>query len=140
MNGTRSKVLSHSRSLRLRSQVIIGVLSGLALIGGCSEFQSPSLDQAVHQPFGNAAPFKRGTTKAEILQEWGPPASVVNKGLDELGNVREEWIYIGMLPGLPIDQEYISRTKHLFFEGDNMVRWTTEPRPGSTPPANPPQQ
>ena len=94
--------------------------------------ESVSMKQAMHSPLGTGAPFTLGTTKAEITEEWGSPASVVLQGVDELGNAKEEWIYTGMLPGLPLDQEYLSRTKHLYFVGDHMVRWKTEPQPGTT--------
>jgi len=89
--------------------------------------QTPTAEEAMRHPFGTGAPFTLGTTKAEILDWWGHPATVIPMGVDELGNIKEEWIYTGMLPGLPIDQEYISRTKHLYFEGNNLVRWKTEP-------------
>ena len=67
-----------------------------------------------------------GTHKAEVLEAWGRPDYVVAKGADELGSPREEWIYHGRVPGLPVDYEYVSRTKHLFFEGDSLVRCGTD--------------
>lgn len=73
-------------------------------------------------PFGTGAAFQRGTSKAEIRAAWGEPDHVVNHGVDELGNTKEEWIYTGRLPRLPIDYKYVSRTKHLTFEGENLIR------------------
>lgn len=75
-----------------------------------------------------------GTTKAQVREEWGEPAGIVALGVDELGSIREEWIYHGWLPGLPFDHEYIARTKHLYFEGGNLVRWKEEAPPSPEEP------
>jgi len=117
----------------LRRPSIIGLLSAALFFvpAGCSEIKSPTMHEALTHPFGTGAPFTLGTTTEKVLRDWGPPASKVPQGVDELGNIREEWIYHGMLPGLPIDQEYISRTHHLYFEGGQLVRWKEEaPPPG----------
>ena len=99
---------------------------GMSLVTGCSEIETPTAHQAMTHPFGTGASFTRGTTKAEIVEAWGKPKHVVPHGVDELGNTKEEWIYEGWLPGLPIDHEYLSRTKHLFFEGDHLANWKTQ--------------
>ncbi len=98
----------------------------LLSFSGCSEIKTPTASEAVTHPFGTAAPFPRGTLKAKVLQDWGNPDVVIPHGADELGNIREEWIYHGRMQSLPIDYEYVSRTKHLFFEGNNLTRWSTE--------------
>jgi hypothetical protein len=61
-----------------------------------------------------------------VLEAWGKPDYVVAHGSDELGNVKEEWIYHGRVQGLPIDYEYVSRNKRLFFEGENLTRCATD--------------
>ncbi|MBI3332731.1 MAG: hypothetical protein HYZ93_01405 [Candidatus Omnitrophica bacterium] len=110
----------------------MAILSAL-LLAGCGEIQAPTAQEAMTHPLGTGAPFTRGTPKAEVLEAWGKPKHAVPHGVDELGNTREEWIYEGWLPGLPIDHEYISRTKHLFFEGENLVRWTEDVPPTESP-------
>ena len=50
---------------------------------------------------------------------------MISLGLDELGNPKEEWIYQARFPGVPVDYGYVSKTKHLFFEGENLIRWET---------------
>lgn len=96
------------------------------LAAGCADFVVPTAREAAEQPFGTGGPFVRGTTKDKVLDSWGPPDHIVYLGVDELGVPKEEWIYKGRLPNLPIDVEYVSRTKHLFFEGETMVRWKVE--------------
>lgn len=107
---------------------LIGLAMGIFSISltGCSEIETPTAQEALTHPFGTGAPFTRGTSREEVLDDWGPPDHIVPQGVDELGNTREEWIYKGRIPSLPIDYEYVSRTKHLFFEGRNLVRWETE--------------
>ena len=107
-------------------KTILMILALFLSLTGCSEIKSPTAGEAITHPFGPAAPFPRGTSKAKVLADWGKPDYVVQHGSDELGNVREEWIYHGRMQSLPIDYEYVSRTKHLFFEGDNLTRWSTE--------------
>ncbi|MBI3318685.1 MAG: hypothetical protein HYZ90_06055 [Candidatus Omnitrophica bacterium] len=115
---------------------MIGILVagyGTLSLTGCGEIQGPkSAEDLLTHPFGTQGPFKRGTTKAEVVADWGNPKHIVPHQVDELGVAREEWIYEGWLPGLPIDHEYVSRTKHLFFEGDHLVRWETEELPGKS--------
>lgn len=98
----------------------------ILFLTGCSEIQTPTAHEVMTHPFGTGAPFSLGTTKEEVRHDWGEPHAVVSRGVDELGNQKEEWIYKGWLQGLPIDREYVSRTKHLFFDGENLVRWETE--------------
>ncbi len=106
--------------------ICLVLMSAAWLLGGCSEIETPSAQDAMTHPFGTQPPFARGTSKAEIEDSWGPPDAKIPMGVDELGTTREEWIYRGRVPSLPFDYEYVSRTKHLFFEGKNLVRCTTD--------------
>lgn len=101
----------------------------LTTLAACGEIQAPTARQALTHPFGTGAPFTLGTSKEEVLEDWGPPDHKIHHGVDELGNVREEWIYRGRMENLPIDYEYMSRTKHLFFEGNNLTRSESEDPP-----------
>ena len=103
------------------------LLIALPLVfSGCSDIETPTAKEALTHPLGTQPPFQRGTSKKEVLAYWGEPDQVVVHGVDELGLPKEEWIYTARLPGVPIDVRYVSKTKHLFFEGENLVRWETE--------------
>ena len=78
-------------------------------------------------------PFSLGTTKAKVLENWGPPASKVPMGVDELGNTKEEWIYRGMFPGFFIQQEYLAQNHQLYFVGDHLVGCKVEEAPQQSP-------
>ena len=115
--------------------ILIFIVAMLA--AGCSEMQIPSRKEALNKPFGTGPEFTLGTTKAEVTEWWGPPDLVIPHGLDEIGNTREEWVYHGRMQGVPIDVEYVSRDKHLFFEGKNLVKSEMhDPRKGETGPTS----
>lgn len=104
---------------------------------GCGDTYIPSAREALEKPLGTGPEFTLGSTKDKVLDSWGPPDMVLKHGMDEIGNVKEEWIYHGRMQSLPIDVEYVSRDKHLFFEGDNMVRSETrDPRKGAAASAS----
>lgn len=108
---------------RIYVPFLVGSVSLLA--SGCGEFHALSPEEVLTHPFGTQAPFPLGASKRRVLADWGEPDEVIGRGVDELGNTREEWIYVGRLPAVPVDYGYVSQTKHLFFEGENLVRWKT---------------
>ena len=114
-------------------------IMALLFLAGCGDTYIPSAKEAMNKPLGTGPEFTLGTTKAEVLDDWGPADVVIPHGVDEIGNTREEWIYHGRVQSLPIDVEYVSRDKHLFFEGDNMVRSEMkDPREGAATTASEP--
>ncbi len=113
-----------------RMLAVLAMTTGsLFIFSGCSDVETPTARQALSHPFGTSAPFTLGTTKEAVLEDWGPPDHKVQHGVDELGVLREEWIYRGRISTLPIDYEYMSRTKHLFFEGSHLARWRSDDPP-----------
>ena len=126
MSDTRV-IASHAGSGAKQSRFLFLMIAMVFFFpAGCSEIKTPTAGEVVTHPFGTATPFPRGTPRAEVLEAWGKPDIVIPHGTDELGNAREEWIYRGRIQSLPIDYEYVSRTKHLFFDGNNLTRWSTE--------------
>ena len=89
---------------------------------GCAEITPPSPVDVLTHPFGKG-PLAVGMTREKVVSMWGEPDDVVDLGANEWGAPREEWIYRARYPRVPIDVGYISRTKHLYFEGDVLTRW-----------------
>lgn len=135
MHKVRASAISDERTVTLFALLyaVPCTLSAVFLLG-CSEIQTPTVSEAMTHPFGTQAPFSRGTPKSKVLAEWGTPDHVIVHGKDELGNPKEEWIYTGRLQGVPVDVGYVSKTKHLFFEGNSLVRWETEQVQEAPPP------
>lgn len=113
----------------------------VSFLSGCGDTYIPSAKEALTKPFGTGPEFTLGSTKDKVLDSWGPPDLVLKHGQDEIGNTKEEWIYHGRMQSLPIDVEYVSRDKHLFFEGDNMVRSEMkDPRQGAATSSSNPEE
>ena len=113
------------------------VFIAVLVFSGCGDTYIPSAKEAMNKPFGTGPEFTLGTTKAEVTEWWGPPDLVIPRGVDEIGNAKEEWIYHGRMQNLPIDVEYVSRDKHLFFEGNNLVKSEMhDPRQGEAGPTS----
>lgn len=108
----------------------------MLLSAGCGDLQGRGAYQALTHPFGTGVPFSRGSTQDEVLATWGRPDQIIAKGKDELGNPKEEWVYTGRYPGMPVDYGYVSKTQRLFFEGASLVRWQSEDAPASDSPHN----
>jgi len=113
----------HSVGWRL---VIVGMVVGCA---GCADFVSPTGHYAMTHPWNVGTPISRGTSKAEVLEKWGTPDSVIPHGVDELGIPREEWVYQARAD-LPIDYRYLSKTKRIMFSGEHVTGWRDEAAQG----------
>lgn len=111
--------------LRLGQSSIRWLAGSLSfLIIGCAELQMPTPKEVVTHPFGN--PTIRGWSKEEVLAKWGEPDERVSLEPDKWGSSREEWIYQGRYPNVPVDYKYISKTKHFYFTGNVLVEMKSE--------------
>lgn len=109
---------------------IAGIVSLLVVAGtGCSDFIAPTGKYAVTHPWDAGPPISRGTSKAEILEKWGQPDTIVPLGVDELGLPKEEWIYQAKAD-VPIDYRYLSKNKRIVFTGDHVTGWHDEATDG----------
>ena len=89
---------------------------------GCAEIEPPSPDQILRQPLGES-PLRIGMTKARVRSFWGEPDIVRVLGADPQGMVKEEWVYRGRYPNLPINVDFLSETQRLLFDGDHLVKF-----------------
>lgn len=102
------------------------IISALG-ISGCAEinpFQAPA--EVLKHPLGTD-PIRVGMTKQEIQQKWGRPDQINQLPAgDEWKTPREEWVYLGRYSKIPIDKNYLSKTRYLIFDGNNLVCIGTE--------------
>ena len=98
--------------MRLRYLFILAVMA--VMVSGCAEIEPPNPGRLLTKPLGEI-PVRVGMTKDEIISQWGEP------DLKDTSSDREEWVYRGRYSGLPIDRGYLSKTKHLYFDGDYLV-------------------
>jgi len=99
------------------------VLVGFFLIAlfGCSDFKEFHIRDALTRPWDTKPPLSVGVTKEEVRADWGEPDIINQLPPATWGTDKEEWIYWGRYPNVPIDYMYLSQTKHLIFEGNVLV-------------------
>ena len=106
-----------------KALVLIVVYCLLSIVlSGCAEITPPGPEDLMRQPLGQS-PLRIGMTKEKVKSLWGEPDVLRVLETDAQGMVREEWIYRGRYPNLPINIDYLSETQHLFFDGNNLVRF-----------------
>jgi hypothetical protein len=63
-------------------------------------------------------------SKEEIVQIWGQPNAVNRlEKASAFSEAKEEWIYNARYPAVRVNANYLSKTRHLYFEGDTLIRW-----------------
>ncbi len=93
----------------------------ILILFGCSDFKGPNLRRTLTNPWDTKPLLKVGMHKEKVKAGWGE-ADIINKlPSGKWGTEKEEWIYWGRYPNVPIDYMYLSRTKHLIFEGNVLV-------------------
>ncbi len=88
---------------------------------GCAEMDLPTPKSILEQPIGTDS-VKIGMTKNKVKGLWGAPDQinfVTDK--EKWGGSREEWVYVGRYSALPIDADYLSKTRKLYFDGENLT-------------------
>ena len=98
-------------------------LAGLILFSltGCADFTPPTPKDIITQPLGTDS-VKIGMTKDKVQDLWGRPDQVnYVEGDQRWGGEREEWVYVARYANLPVDADYLSRTKKLYFDGENLT-------------------
>lgn len=79
-------------------------------------------------PLGTTS-LKLGMTKKQVESLWGKPdlINVLAASGDASGSIKEEWIYKAeKYSPVAIDVEYMSKTKHLTFDGNNLIKVESE--------------
>ena len=93
----------------------------LALLCGCSAIEVPNPTDVINHPLGTES-IKIGMTKHQVESIWGKPDSVNTvENKEKWQGSREVWIYRAQYGNIPVDAGYLSKTKKLYFDGDNLT-------------------
>ncbi len=108
----------------MKSLLLVGI-SCTFLVAGCAGIQPPSPEEVLRHPLGSD-PIKIGMTKEEVESIWGKPDEIRQVEDKALGKgAREEWVYrpaeYGAIMPVPVDAGYLSKTKRLYFDGENLT-------------------
>ena len=97
------------------------ILISAILFGGCSAIIIPNPEDVVRHPLGTET-IKVGMTKEQVESMWGKPSQV--KALEDKAkwqSPKEVWIYRAQYSSIPVDAGYLSNTKKLYFDGNNLT-------------------
>ena len=92
-----------------------------AVVAGCAGIEPPTPDEMMKRPLGKSS-LKVGMTKDQVESMWGKPdeiRSVENK--EKWKGSRVLWVYRAKASGIPLDVDYLSNTRKLYFDGDNLT-------------------
>lgn len=107
--------------MRNRNSRIFAVLAAALLMTGCAGIELPTGADMKDQPLGKST-LKVGMTRDQVESLWGKPDEkrmVENK--EKWGGRRELWVYRGRLGSIPVDVDYLSRTKKLYFDDEYLT-------------------
>ena len=66
--------------------------------------------------------LKIGMTKQEVEFKWGKPDSISTiEDLKRWPDPREMWVYHSQTSSIPIDADYLSKTRKLYFDGNYLT-------------------
>ena len=88
---------------------------------GCSAIIIPNPGDVVKHPLGTES-IKVGMTKQQVESLWGKPSLV--KTVEDKAKwkgSREVWVYRAEYGSIPFDAGYLSNTKKLYFDGNNLT-------------------
>lgn len=99
-------------------------------ISGCAEINPFEVSgEVLNHPLGTES-IGIGSTKEQVIKEWGKP-DIVNKlgAQDRTGTEKEEWIYKARrITPIAIDAGYLSNNKYLYFDGSHLTLISNEPK------------
>ena len=88
---------------------------------GCSAIIIPNPEDVVKHPLGTES-IKVGMTKEQVESIWGKPSQTkVVEDKAKWQGTREVWIYHAQYGSIPVDAGYLSSTKKLYFDGNNLT-------------------
>jgi hypothetical protein len=88
---------------------------------GCSTLEVADPKEVIKHPLGTET-IRLGMTKEEVESIWGKPDDVTTVDeKDKKMGTREVWIYRAQYGAIPVDAGYLSKTKKLYFDGENLT-------------------
>ncbi len=99
----------------------LSIFLTLLMVAGCADITPPTPGYILKKPLGTES-VKVGMTKDRVRDLWGDPDQV-NEVTDKdmWGGEREEWVYFARYSRIPVDAGYLSKTKKLYFDGENLT-------------------
>jgi len=88
---------------------------------GCSAIIIPNPSDVMKTPLGTES-IKIGMPKARVEALWGKPDDVrIVEDKNRWPAPREMWVYRAQYGSIPVNAGYLSTTKRLYFDGNNLT-------------------
>jgi hypothetical protein len=101
--------------------VIISLMLVCGILAGCAGLEAPTPERFV-PPWSGASALHLGDSKDYVKDQWGEPEYINQIGVDEVGLVKEEWIYTGRkLPVIEIEPSMLVKGENLIFTGNALT-------------------
>ena len=114
------------RRYSLKAYLLFIILFLALILNGCQDWGTPMPEDILKNPLGTET-IKIGMTKAQVKNYWGDPDEINIKEDEKMwGGSRTEWVYKGRYTSLPVSAGYLSKTKKLYFDGENLTNIVTE--------------
>lgn len=103
-------------------------MGSIMMFSGCADMEIPTVNDILKSPIGTCS-IKRGMTKDQVKDNWGEPSKIRFEEVKEEGvsRTREIWVYQADFKLVPVDTDYLSETKFVYFDGDNVTNITAVP-------------
>ncbi len=93
----------------------------LVFLCGCSAITVPNPEDVISHPLGTES-IKIGMSKQQVESLWGKPDDIrMVEDKEKWKSPREVWTYRAQYGAIPVDAGYLSKTKKLYFDGDNLT-------------------
>lgn len=114
--------------MRKRKEIRLGIfaiafmfIGAVSTLYGCSAIEIPNPNDVIKHPLGTES-IKLGMTKQQVEALWGKPNEVkVVENKEKWATSREMWVYRSQYNSIPVDAGYLSKTKKLYFDGENLT-------------------
>jgi len=112
----------------LKITTFILIISAVIVLGGCADIELPTPQQVIKHPIGTNS-VKIGMTKDRVRELWGGPDKInyvhIKEGKD--ARMRELWYYKSFAGIIPLNADYLSKSKYLYFDGNNVTNISDTP-------------
>ena len=101
--------------------ILLCIMAISISLSGCAGIEPPNPEEVVKHPLGTEA-VKIGMTKNEVESLWGKPDEIKTvEDKEKWRGSREVWVYRAQYGAVPVDAGYLSKTKKLYFDGNNLT-------------------
>lgn len=110
------------RGSKMKNAIVASLAASImVLILGCGAIEIPAPDDIIKKPLGTES-IKLGMTKSQVESLWGKPDEVKTvEDKEKWSGQRDVWIYRAKYGAIPVDAGYLSQTKKLYFDGENLT-------------------